>query len=134
MQGPWPKGDNDNKRINPYNTRRGFTMKNTRQLHPTHRNRLTRSWPMMASVLLALPSAPVLAQQGALTLEEIIVTARRREESLQEVPISVTVFNQEQLDARNIFNTSDIATYTPSLSANNRWGADQPSFAIRGFT
>lgn len=89
---------------------------------------------MMASVLLALPSAPVLAQQGALTLEEIIVTARRREESLQEVPISVTVFNQEQLDARNIFNTSDIATYTPSLSANNRWGADQPSFAIRGFT
>ncbi|MCK9562992.1 MAG: TonB-dependent receptor plug domain-containing protein, partial [Bacteroidales bacterium] len=92
---------------------------------------------MMASALglgLALPTAPVLAQQGALALEEIIVTARRREESMQEVPISMTVFNQDQLDARNVFTASDIATYTPSLSSNNRWGSDQPSFAIRGFT
>lgn len=84
----------------------------------------------------ALPSAPVLAQPDGsrLMLEEIVVTARRREESLQNVPISMTVMNQQQLDSRNIFTSADIAIYTPSLSANNRWGADQPSFAIRGFT
>lgn len=100
---------------------------------------LQKSLLMASSALAlgaALPSAPALAQGGGsrLMLEEIVVTARRREESLQDVPISMTVMNQQQLDSRNIFSSSDIAIYTPSLSANNRWGADQPSFAIRGFT
>jgi iron complex outermembrane receptor protein len=66
--------------------------------------------------------------------QEIIVTARRTEERLQDVPISITVFNQEQLSNRNIYNAGDLATYTPSLSTNSRFGPEKSSFAIRGFT
>jgi iron complex outermembrane recepter protein len=66
-------------------------------------------------------------------LTEVIVTARRVEERLQDVPISITVFNQEQLTNRNVVNASDLAAYTPSLSANSNFGQENSSFAIRGF-
>lgn len=66
--------------------------------------------------------------------DEIIVTARRMKEDAQTVPISLTVFNQEKLDEHNIVNGADLANYTPSLSVNTRFGADNTTFAIRGFT
>jgi len=64
----------------------------------------------------------------------IIVTARRLEERLQDVPISITVFDQEQLDKRNIVNPMDLATYTPSLSTYQRFGPEKGFFLLRGFT
>jgi len=67
-------------------------------------------------------------------IEEIIVTAQRREENAQDVAISLTVFNQEQLTNANVTNASDLAIYTPSLSTNTRFGNESASFAIRGFT
>ncbi|TAL00445.1 MAG: TonB-dependent receptor, partial [Rhodospirillaceae bacterium] len=65
--------------------------------------------------------------------ENIIVTARRVEERLQDVPISMTVFNQQQLSNRNIVNSRDLAAFTPSLSSNDNFGDQNSSFAIRGF-
>ncbi|MEW9856456.1 TonB-dependent receptor [Novosphingobium sp. M1R2S20] len=80
---------------------------------------------------------PALAQtsEGMARIDDeaIIVTARRVEENLQDVPISITVFNQEQLNNRNVAVASDLATYTPSLSINQRYGPEKSSFAIRGF-
>jgi iron complex outermembrane receptor protein len=43
------------------------------------------------------------------------------------------VFNQEQLTNRNVVNAADLAAYTPSLAANTNFGAENSSFAIRGF-
>lgn len=71
--------------------------------------------------------------ESAVDTMDIVVTARRVEERLQDVPISITVFNQEQLSDNNVTTTADLATYTPSLSANNRYGAESASFSIRGF-
>lgn len=65
---------------------------------------------------------------------DIIVTARRVEERLQDVPISIAVFNQQQIDNRNVTSGNDLAAYTPSLTANARFGQNNSSFAIRGFT
>lgn len=81
-------------------------------------------------------SSPVLAQDPgapATDLEAIVVTARRVEERLQDVPISISVYNQEQLSNRNIFNAADLGTFTPSLSTNARYGPEKASFSIRGF-
>jgi iron complex outermembrane receptor protein len=86
-------------------------------------------------------SSAVMAQQGGTASAghdaggstDIVVTARRSEERLQDVPISITVFTQAQIDNRNIVNTADLAAYTPSLSVNSRYGAEKASFAIRGF-
>ncbi len=77
---------------------------------------------------------PTHAQAVSGGLEEIIVTARRVEERLQDVPISMTVYNQQELANANIVNASDLAMLTPGLIANERFGADNSSFAIRGFT
>jgi iron complex outermembrane receptor protein len=79
------------------------------------------------------PTAGAQAPSQAGELTEIIVTARRVEERLQDVPISITVFNQEQLTNRNVVNSADLAAYTPSLAANTNFGAENSSFAIRGF-
>jgi iron complex outermembrane receptor protein len=70
---------------------------------------------------------------GPQELSEVIVTARRVEERLQDVPISITVFNQQQIANRNIVTATDLATYTPSLSANSGFGTQNTTFAIRGF-
>lgn len=87
----------------------------------------------------ALPAAgqdapPPAGEGRQLMLEEVVVHARRREERLQDVPVSMTVFSQAEISNRNIVNAGDLATYTPSLSVNDRFGADNTSFSIRGFT
>ena len=62
------------------------------------------------------PAAGAEASGESVDLNEIIVTARRVEERLQDVPISITVYNQEQLSNRNVVNAGDLAAFTPSLS------------------
>ena len=94
---------------------------------------------LSASGLCAAWGAPAWAQADPSPTSEasgadIIVTARRVEERLQDVPISITVFNQTQINNRNVTSGSDLATYTPSLTANARFGQNNSSFAIRGFT
>ena len=92
---------------------------------------------LLATSALAVPgtsfaqSAPAEKERGSDA--DIIVTARRAEERLQDVPISITVFNQEQLTARNIYTPSDLGAYTPSLSVNSRFGPEKAVFSIRGF-
>jgi iron complex outermembrane receptor protein len=93
--------------------------------------------PVPALAQQAAQSTSQTANQPAATDEnpaDIVVTARRTEERLQDVPISITVYNQEQLANRNIVNSTDLATYTPSLAVNGRYGPDKSSFAIRGFS
>ncbi|MFT3966217.1 MAG: TonB-dependent receptor [Sphingobium sp.] len=84
------------------------------------------------AALIALAGAwqPAYAQDGD---NDIIVTARRVEERLQDVPISITAFSQQQLANRNIVSAGDIAQYTPSLTSNSRYGPEKTSFSIRGF-
>lgn len=70
----------------------------------------------LALASLAGPVPLAQAQEsGAMALEEVIVTARRREENLQDVPISVTALSAEALERRQIFSTVDIDRVTPSM-------------------
>src|SRR5579871_1561920 len=78
-------------------------------------------------------STPSAAAQGE-DLSEIVVTARRVEERLQDVPISITVLNEDAITKRDIYNAGDLGTYIPSLSSNANFGPEKSSFAIRGFT
>jgi len=55
------------------------------------------------------------AEEDAFGLEEIVVTARKREESLQRTPISITAFTGASLEEQNITNVSQIAEATPNL-------------------
>jgi iron complex outermembrane receptor protein len=85
-----------------------------------------------ADVTEATPTRSAPARRNG--IEEVIVTAQRREQSAQDVPVSITVLDPVQLSNANITNSSDLATYTPSLSTNQRFGPESATFAIRGFT
>jgi iron complex outermembrane receptor protein len=63
------------------------------------------------AVAAALTSGPTLAQ----VLEEVVVTAQKREQSLQDVGISVSAFSGEQLQALGATSTVDIAQQVPAL-------------------
>ncbi|KWV90786.1 TonB-dependent receptor [Erythrobacter sp. YT30] len=63
---------------------------------------------------------------------EIIVTARRREESLQEVPTSVAVATAETIERYNLNNLTDIAQITPGLIFDDSFGRDGNRPVIRG--
>ncbi|PCI53950.1 MAG: TonB-dependent receptor [Alphaproteobacteria bacterium] len=59
---------------------------------------------------------------GVTMLEEITVTARKKEEGLQNAPISITAFTGRGLDYRGITNISSMADFTPNLTFQNNPG------------
>jgi iron complex outermembrane recepter protein len=82
----------------------------------------------------ALQDASPSAENGAITSGEILVTARRREEDIQTVPVSVTVVSGADVEAKRLVTMQDLVTATPSLTyapsnGNSRF-AD--SLTIRG--
>lgn len=88
-----------------------------------------------ASVLALTIAAPALAQTapdgGATAVDDIIVTAQKREEAIQDVPIAVSAFTAETLDAMSIEGGSELLRAIPnvSFSKSNFSGYN---FAIRG--
>ena len=95
------------------------------------------------AALLATASLQILAagqahaqaaRRSDNSVETVIVTARRTEERLQDVPISISVVNQEQLNKANITTAQDLARVVPGLNVQSRFSAEQTSFSIRGFS
>ena len=58
-------------------------------------------------------------------LEEIVVTARRREESLVDVPVSVTVMNSDFIEQNNIFNTQALFAEDAGRRLRSDWRPDE---------
>jgi outer membrane receptor protein involved in Fe transport len=78
--------------------------------------------PVATAVLLALGSAPLLAQDQT-TLGEVIVTAQKRTESLQDVPISIDALGQEKLEELNVQNFKEYVQFLPSVTMTPAVGA-----------
>lgn len=75
---------------------------------------------------------PVENEQAA-SLDDVVVTARRREENLQDVPLSVTAYSSEALSERRIADRTDLANFTPSLlSITGGYPKEFAFFALRG--
>jgi iron complex outermembrane receptor protein len=89
-----------------------------------------------AAVVAALTSVGGLAiQTNALAqegLEEIVVTATRREQNLQEVPISIVAITGEGLEMRGLQNVENLNATIPNLSVMGAGGTATPSFRVRG--
>lgn len=101
---------------------------------------------MRAAVLLivAIPMVAVQAQpvtpsdeaadpEPSAALQEITVTARKREENLQDTPISVSVLTASDLTQRSVAQLPDIVAYTPNLrSSGGPQGGSSGHYYIRG--
>ncbi len=71
---------------------------------------------------------PAAATASSTTIEELVVTAERREQSLQDVPVAVTAFSARQRAIEGITTVQDITNYTPGLTYSSQ--LDRP--VIRG--
>ncbi|MEM7570883.1 MAG: TonB-dependent receptor, partial [Pseudomonadota bacterium] len=81
----------------------------------------------------AAASMPTAYAQGEDTgLEIITVTAQRRVQTLQEVPIAVTAFSGDALTSSGVFSFNDIETLVPSLEIEQAFGGGQPQIRLRG--
>ncbi len=90
---------------------------------------------MATAAAMAWPAMPAFAQTGPDTATdntEIIVTAQKRAERLQDVPISLTVATGEQVDKAGVNNVKDLAQLTVGLNITNTGPQIQPT--IRGIT
>jgi len=84
------------------------------------------SWPAMAQT----DDAEAEQQRG---LQEIVVTAQRRAENLQDVPVAVTALSADDLATRGVDDALDLVRYVPNLIGNNNAGLGTAnSYYLRG--
>ena len=91
---------------------------------------------MTSAVAILFAPVLTLAPQLGYTqqIEEIVVSVRRKNESLQEVPISVSTLNEEQITRYGINNTADVIKYTAGLDYDTGLGAQDTRVVIRGLS
>ena len=77
----------------------------------------------------AAPAQPVTTATDQAAIGDIIVTAQRREESLQRTPVAVTAIGAQQLRDDHIVSVADLARTTPSLSISAS-GSNAPTAAV----
>jgi outer membrane receptor protein involved in Fe transport len=90
------------------------------------RNAILRATTLASAVAACLPYA------ASAQLEEILVTATRRETNLQDTPLSIQAFTAEQLELSGITNGRDLGIMVPNVVLNPGTGGAQSQFVIRG--
>jgi iron complex outermembrane receptor protein len=91
----------------------------------------TRETVAVVALAVVLPVAPAMAADGA-ALEEIVVTARKREENLQEVPDSINAFSAAQIEERRLDRIADAIALTPNVHMVNDQDAGTNIITVRG--
>ena len=84
----------------------------------------------MAIVVLLIAGPTV----GWAQIEEIVVTTRKREESLQDVPISVGAFTEQDIRRQGITDVADISKYSPSVTFDTGYNPTDTRVNIRGLS
>jgi len=104
--------------------------------------RVARRRGLMLGLLMATSAFPVAllpatasaaqAEADGAGVEELVVTAQRREERLQDVPVAVTAVSGETLERRNFTDTANIQLIAPSVIFNTFSNPGSSAFGIRG--
>lgn len=93
---------------------------------------------LFSVTVFALPALPALAQDspkdGAVALDEITVTARRREESIQDAPYAVTAFSAQGIEDAGIERVEDFVALTSNVTLATSQGIGTSFLSIRGLT
>lgn len=96
----------------------------------------TKSWLLASVGLAACLSSPVLAQDaepGVTTVDEIIVTLQKREQSIIEVPTALTAYSGEFLREIGVEDFNALGLFTPGFDVQDQ-SPNNPGFVMRGIT
>ncbi len=89
-----------------------------------------------ACALLFVNPAATFAQTGdsptLAGIEEIVVTARKRDETLQEAPVVANIFGEEDINRYNILSMEDLSQFTPGLTIGSTVANQGPVVTLRG--
>jgi len=85
-----------------------------------------------AALFTVNPAFAQSLERAAPFLEEIVVTAKAREEKLQDVPLAISVLTERDLDVRGISDVQDLADYTPNLEITSPSGRRDAVLSVRG--
>ncbi len=96
-----------------------------------HSNRL---WALVGASALAFVASPLPAMAQDSEEGDIIVTARARSESLQDVPAQITVFNAEAIEARGIQSPADFIASVPNVTFVETQNAGTSFLVLRGIS
>ena len=86
---------------------------------------------MMVVITIALVPTVTFSQEG---IEEIVVTARKKEENLQSIPLAVTAITAAQIENQKLDSIFDIAMFTPGLSNSKAFGRNTERPVVRGLS
>ncbi len=92
-----------------------------------------RNWhhKALAALILCGVSGTALAMES-FYIEEMVVTAQKREQSVQDVPISISAFDTQFLDDAGVDDALELQFFVPGLTVFNNQSVAQTSFSIRG--
>jgi outer membrane receptor protein involved in Fe transport len=88
--------------------------------------------PALAALVIGAPAMILPADGWAQAIEEIIVTTRKREENLQQVPIAIDVFTAAQIQRQGIVRLKKVVELSPSLQLQTGYSANDTQIVIRG--
>ena len=86
---------------------------------------------ILAAAVAATIAIPASAQS---VLEEVVVVAQKREQNVQDVPIAITAFTGEQMNALGVSESFDIAAFSPGVHISGNLAGQNTQFSIRGVT
>jgi len=97
------------------------------------------AWVQFSVLMIAIVAVcEAHAQDGGFAradnrvIEEIVVTARKKEETLQDAPVLITAFSREQIEQQNINGLDELAAFTPGLQTGEQTGSNGGSVFLRG--
>lgn len=92
----------------------------------------TLSMAIASSIVLV---SGVHAQSQSMRLEEIIVTAQKRVQSVQDIPVAVTALPKEQIEVNKVLDVNDLSGLAPNLTVRpSAGGVNVPAFNMRGIS
>jgi len=100
-----------------------------------HNRKLTIALGLMSATMMTAPASAQTQDSGqqVLSIETVTVTARRQEENLERVPVSVTAISSDSIRQADIKSALDLQTLAPSLTVSGNLGSrDDNVFTIRG--
>ena len=88
--------------------------------------------PFKKREIATIPLLAALVSSAHAQIEEVVVTAQKRDQSIQDVPIAISVFGSEDLKNLGAGNLQELTEHIPGAELYDERGAGQPTWVIRG--